>query len=634
MIRRAVPRLLAATLLLASVLVLAVTEPASAQDAPVTDTFEIPLADGTEIHVCRIAPAEMTQHPIVLEWTNYNIDSQATGPTGGCPPQFGALAQTLVADGYVFIAGQTRGVGRSTGQPDIWSTQDGRDGAEVVEWLAAQPWSTGDVGIVGCSSSAMEGLQVAVASPPSLKASAFGCFAVDAYRGAYFPGGIRSYTAFTFIARLGPDVEPEATFDFLAEGDPSVLQRVVTDGLVASESLVTTEDGPFWQDKSTAGRLDQIAAPMYAFGNWADFFGRGASEWARDGMGPDDRLLYTPGWHGASMTVTGEYGMNERTKAWFDHHLRGLPLPFADEDPVVYWELDGGFDAGLALADLDGRFRSATSWPPAATIWERWYLRAGPSGTSTSINDGSLSLEPPSGDEGSATFFTPAPSLGTTTDPRGFGQPSRNGPDAEDSGVVTWTSEPLAEPLHIAGSLTATLHASSTAPDTDWYVRLLSVAPDGSFRDITNGWLKGAHRALDEDLTLRNAAGDIVRPYHPHDTREFLTPGEVVPFEVELWPTATEVPSGHRLRVWVASTDTPWLLHDTGPAANTIVHNDAQLSSILIPVTGAGADTVDGVDPATPATAPPTLPATGGGAVLLALVLLAGHALVGSSVRR
>lgn len=594
--------------------------PAHARGAPVMDTFEIPLADGTEIHVCRIAPAELTVHPIVLEWTNYNIDSEATGPAAGCPPQFGVLADTLVNEGYVFVAGQTRGVGRSTGQPDIWSTQDGRDGAEVIEWLADQPWSNGKVGIVGCSSSAMEGLQVAVQSPPSLAAAAFGCFAVDAYRGAYLPGGIRSYTAFTFAARLGPDIEPGAAVELLSQGDASVLQRVLTDTTVLAEAASSFEDGPFWQDKSTAFHLDEIQAPMYAFGNWTDFFGRGATEWAREAMGPDDRLLYTPGWHGDSLLVTGKYGMNERTKAWFDHHLRGAPLPFADEPPVVYWELDGGFTAGMDLKGLDGRFRTADTFPPADLDWQRWYFRAGPSGTSTSINDGVLSTEPPGVDEGFARFVTPAPSLGVTTDPRGFAQPSRNGPEAEDAGVVTWTSEPLDEAMHIAGSLTATLRASSTAVDTDWYVRLLSVAPDGSFQDVTNGWLKGSHRALDEERTLRNAAGDIIRPYHPHDTRDLLTPGWFETFEVELWPTATEIPAGHRLRVWIASTDTPWMLHDTPPAENTILYSEAELSSLLIPVVEDEAATpivtptprIPDGDPA-----PGPLPATGGGLAIL-----------------
>lgn len=601
---------------------------ASAQTSPTIDTFEIVLSDGTEIHVCRIAPAELTTHPVVLEWTNYNIDSEATGPAAGCPPQFGRLADLLVADGYVFIAGQTRGVGRSTGQPDIWSTQDGRDGAEVVEWLATQPWSTGAVGIVGCSSSAMEGLQVAVQAPPSLAAAAFGCFAVDAYRGAYFPGGLRAYSAFTFIARLGPDVEPGAAIQLATQGNLDPFQRVVTDGLVAAESVVSTEDGPFWQDKSTAFRLGDIAAPVYAFGNWTDFFGRGATEWARDAMGPDDRLLYTPGWHGDSLLVTGPYGMNERSKAWFDHHLRDRPLPFADEDPVVYWELEGGFTAGTDLADLDGRFRSASSWPLPGTTWERWYLRGEPSGTSTSINDGALSLRPPTSDEGSASFVTPAPSAGTTTDPRGFGQPSRNGPDAEDAGVLTWTSEPLEETRHIAGTLTVTLQASSTAVDTDWYVRLLSVAPDGSFQDVTNGWLKGAHRALDPDLTLRNAAGDITRPYHTHAARDLLTPGTVETFDIELWPTATEIPAGHRLRLWVASTDTPWFLHDTGPAVNTVVHSDAQVSSLLLPLAPAAPAPESTVDTpaAEPAPAGP-LPTTGGGLALAGGLTLAAAGL-------
>ncbi len=627
------PTALLAQVLLGLAALLTLPAPAAgAQAAPVIDELSIPLSDGTLIHACRIAPAELTtDHPVVLEWTNYNIDDEfmTTGPVGGCPPQFGVLADALVADGYVFVAGQTRGVGRSGGQPDFWSSQDGRDGAEVIQWLSDQDWSAPEVGLVGCSSSAQEGAQVAVEGPPALGAIALACYAADTYRGSYYPGGLRAYTAFTITARIGPDVEPQGALDLIASGDLSPAQRPLTDLTTAGQAYQSFDDSEFWRDKSTAHRLDGITAPLYMFGSWADFFGRGFPEWART-MKPADRLMVLPGWHGSPMTIQGELGMNDRTKAWFDHHLRGLPLPYADEAPVQWIELEDGFDGVSSPTEVDATLlRGAATWPPADLTWERWYLSGDGSGTSTSFNDGSLTQAAPEGAEGSDPYTYPVTNIGQTTDPRGFGQPSRNGSELEDAGgALTYTSEPLAEDLVLAGPVTATLHVATTAIDTDVIVRLLSVAPDGSFSDITNGWLKAAYAELDEDLTIRNDAGDIIRPYHPHTSRAVLTPGAPVQLEVELWQVASKIPAGNRLRVFITAQEIPWFIQDTAPAVNQLFHDADHPSSILLPVRSAAVEAAP--EPThEPVPAPEQLPATGGGLAVTGLMLA-----VAASVRR
>lgn len=586
-------------MLTAAVLVLAALSALGADHtAPVRDRITIPIGD-IEVAACRLYAdgLDLTQpHPVVLEWTNYTIESENAGPTAGCPPQGQKLADLLVPQGFVYVAANTRGVGRTGGAAaQQWSTQDGIDGAAVVEWLGEQPWSNGHVGLYGCSSSAMEGWQVVVRNPPHLGAAALACFADDAYRGAFYLGGMRNWTVWTFLARLGVDVDYEGgqLQEAIAAGDPTPFQRVAGDVAVFGDVMTETTDGPFWREMSVAEEIDGPRPPVYAFGSWSDFFS-GAPEFAMRHLQDDDRVLLYPGWHGSGEAVTGEFGMIERTARWLRWHLvdrvedRRAPDPFAAEAPIVYWVQDGGHLPGAASGPINERFETSPVWPPADVAYQRWYLDGDRSGTSTSTNDGMLTRQSPApADVSIGDVFTyPVPSAGTTTDPRGFDLPSYAPAALEDAGgALTYTSEPLDAPVTIAGPVTLNLWASSSAPDTDWVVRLLSVAPDGSFQDVTNGWQKASHRTLDPQRTLYDdRTGDVIRPYLTHVDPMPVPVGEPVNYAIELWQTATEVPAGHRLRLFVSSQSVPWFLQEIPPAVNRVLRDVAHPSYLLLPV--------------------------------------------------
>jgi len=121
------------------------------------------------------------------------------------------------------------------------------------------------------------------------------------------------------------------------------------------------------------------------------------------------------------------------------------------------------------------------------------------------------------------------------------------------------------------------LYASSSAPDTDWVVRLCDVYPDGRSMSVCDGILRGRYR------------GSMQRP-------ELMDPGQTYQFEVDLWATAQSFPPEHRLRVEVTSSDFPRYdrnLNTGGPlgaevtgrvAANTIYHDRARPSHVVLPV--------------------------------------------------
>jgi putative CocE/NonD family hydrolase len=205
------------------------------------------------------------------------------------------------------------------------------------------------------------------------------------------------------------------------------------------------------------------------------------------------------------------------------------------------------------------------------------------SGTSHSLNDLGLSLTKPTA-EGTARWAYPGATTASFDEPRqpGGDQPPSNGTDTGDA--ATFTSSPLGAALHVAGPVTVSFDAQSTATETDFVVRLLDVAPDGSARTVTEGWLKSSFRALDRARTLYDSAGDVIRPFHVHTTAEPLTPLATEHYEVELLATANAFPAGHRLRIVVTSTAAPWSLQTIAPAVNTAIFGGTHLSGLLLPV--------------------------------------------------
>ena len=506
--------------------------------------FDIPGVNGVTIHACRLGDVSR-RSPVVLEWTNYILDDPNSYPAAGCPPQLKGLAAELVHRGYVYVAAQTRGVGASTGTAQTWSVQDGKDGAAVVEWIARQRWSTGHVGLAGCSSSAQEGLQVLVQSPPHLGAAALACFAPDSFRDAIYPGGMRSYSVLPVASRPLIDLDPVALRTRLDRGDGAALLtesagRLAADAAFEAGIVSTDTDGAFWADRSTTLRLNERRAPVLAFGSWADFFLRGTTEWERTRR-PADRLVLLPGWHGAPVEASGRYGMTARAAAYFDQHLRDLPDSYHGDQAVVWWEQPGGQVLDAVGAPDPSRFRQSTDWPPRETGYQV------------------LALKAPD-----TTGLLARPSLApeATTDPRGLGTGSRFTLQQEAQGAVaTWTFPATTKPLHLAGPVALRLRVSPLTPELDIYARLVAIAPDNTFRDITNGWLRGSQAALDPRRTERDPrTGTIIRPFHRHDATTPLAVGTPIDLDVELWQTAAELPTGTRLRLVVTAEDTPWTL--------------------------------------------------------------------------
>jgi hypothetical protein len=164
--------------------------------------------------------------------------------------------------------------------------------------------------------------------------------------------------------------------------------------------------------------------------------------------------------------------------------------------------------------------------------------------------------------------------------------------EIERGAGLSWETEPLREPLTLTGPASMRLVASSSAPDTDWIVRLSDVKPDGTATLLTEGYLRASHRELDQARSLPE------RPYHTHTNPQPIEPGRFIRYEIEVWPTANEFKPGHRLRIQLTSHDSPNHMPGTmevnrsagrvtfvphQPAQNTVRYGE---SSLLLPVLG------------------------------------------------
>ncbi len=155
----------------------------------------------------------------------------------------------------------------------------------------------------------------------------------------------------------------------------------------------------------------------------------------------------------------------------------------------------------------------------------------------------------------------------------------------DESAGLTYTTPVLAHDLEVSGPLSLRLFASSTSPDFDWAVRVTDVWPDGRSEWITDGYLRASLRKVAPDLSLRDSAGAIVRPWLTYDTPEQVPVGQPVEYRLDVIGTSNVFRAGHRLRLDVlpvasSQADAP---RSGGAGAVTVLRDASHPSALLLP---------------------------------------------------
>ena len=477
----------------------------------------------------------------------------------------------LVDHGYAHVLADVRGTGKSDGEYRGWmSAQEAEDGHDLVEWIASRPWCDGNVGMVGVSYYGAVQLAVAATRPPHLRAIMPMNAPADFYREATYHGGIlqtffwllyntiAGRQASITVEELEPG-ELEARVEALARSGlemyPALYNALVNPRRLPAwfDVVLHPEDGPFYWERSAYPSYDRIEVPCYFGSGWwayAHMHLRGAFQ---NYLGVDvPKKLTVEDMTAVEAPMPEEY--NAEVVRWYDHWLKGLDTGIMDEPPVRLY----------VMGDETWRFEH--EWPLARTEWTELHLRRW----------GGLDAEPER-TPGRPDWFVQQP-------------PS----ETAEIASLTYTTGPLPDALEVTGPIALTLHAAiDGATDTNWIVALSAVAPDGGERELSRGFLKASHRALDDERSTPWL------PYHPHRDSEPVEPGEVYEYAIELSPTSIVLPRGARLRLAITSQDhalapgqrlvlgpghMPWHVCSPVPVVHRVHHEPSRPSRLLLPV--------------------------------------------------
>lgn len=507
--------------------------------------------------------------------------------------------------GYLVVVQDTRGRWQSGGEfyPFKYEMTDGYD---TVEWVAGLPACNGKVGMYGFSYVGATQLLAAVMRPPHLTCICPAMTGSQYYEGWAYNGG-----AFALAFNLSwavelaigeahhrrlPDLERELWsafmnmqdwYGYLPLSDIPLLKR---DHIAPYffDWLDHPAYDDYWKQWSIDLRYDQITVPGLFIAGWYDVFRDGTLKnftEIRKSRADEDakrnyRLLVGPWYHVPWARLTGQIDFGEEARnfvseihlRWFDYWLKGVDNSIMDESPVRIFVMG------------DNVWRNEDEWPPKQIRYMDYYLHSQNRANSLE-GDGSLDLMAPSDEPPDIFVYNPrfpVPSAGGHS--CCFPNIAPMGPFDQrqlelQNQVLVYTTKPLQEDVCVAGPVTASLWATSSAVDTDFSVKLVDVYPDGRAINLTEGIVRARFRD-----SLEKAS--------------FLTPGQVYQFTLQVGNICNVFKAGHRIRAEVSSSNFPHWDRNTNSGntpgrdsysdmvvATQVVFHDAQRPShVTLPI--------------------------------------------------
>ena len=539
----------------------------------------IPMRDGVVLVADVYRPDAPGRFPVLVTQTPYNKNGS-----------LGAGNRYFVERGYVHVVVDVRGTGGSGGVWESFGEAEQRDGYEIVEWAARQPWSSGKVGLWGASYMAINQFFTAAQQPPHLRALFPIVPMADSYRDIVMTGGqvntafIPMWLGLVTGAGLVPPSDTAA--------DPVRASGVLMGHLggalafegrtLAATTLGGDEayDGPFHRLRSPIEVIDRVRVPAFIVGGLHDIFQRGEPLLyeALRRRGVTAKLLIGPWTHGdfgSGLPADGVPALDQIALRWFDHYLKGMNTR-VDAIPDVTQYMLGR-----------ERYEVQPDWPHPRLTVQRLYLRAA----------GALTPQRPVPDEPADRMLQhPLNGACSASTNQWLIGALGSTPCARDNrltelGEITYTTAPMTREMVINGPIAAHLWVQTTAREAVVSVRVTEVAPDGTSTELTAGLLAASFRAVDRSRS-RIIGGAVLQPWHPFTRAsvEPVTPGEPMLLQVEIFPTSAVIRPGHRLRIAVGPSDfphaaspVPQLLGQAGGIV-TILHDAAHPSHVVLPV--------------------------------------------------
>ena len=465
-------------------------------------------------------------------------------------------------------------------------TQETPDGEDTIRWIARQPWSDGQVVMLGGSYVGIAQWRAALSGVPNLKAIFPVVAGCDEYSDRYYSrgGALKLGHRLSWIAEnvKAPAFQPRSLTDYVRALPIRLADQAATGRTVDywQEALNHPTYDAFWRVRSSREKIAQMHVPAFIVGGWYDNYVesdlecfsalRRLSAAHHAVIGPWGHNMSTPYTSGISFGPDRFVATRKIQLDWFHYWLRAPhPAPALPYAPLRIFVM--GINA----------WRNEQEWPLARTRYVAYYFGSH-SGANSLHGDGSLSQQ--IGREGTDQFIfdprDPVPTQGGAVccNPKLFpwGPMDQRPVEGRDD-VLVYTSGVIKRDIEVTGPVRAVLYVSTTAPDSDFTVKLVDVFPDGHARNLCDGILRLRYR---EGL-------DKVRP---------AKSGVVYPITVEAGVTSNVFRTGHRIRVEVSSSNFPRF--DRNPntgrpvadeselrvARQTIYHGKLRPSHVLLPV--------------------------------------------------
>jgi len=580
----------------------------------------VPTRDGTTLSINVTFPQDGSEGPwpVVVDYSGYSPSAP------GAPPQ---EALVFSFQGYVVVGVNMRGTGCSGGAFDFFEYLQSLDGYDVVEAVARQPWSNGDVGLVGISYPGISQLFVAQTQPPHLDAITPVSVLADTYRSTLYPGGIlNAGFALDWATDRVNGAKPAASQwakDRINGGDATCADNQ-TLRLQSRDLLAEIRPDRFYEaagdELAPRTFVDDIDVPVYMSGQFQDEQTGGHFSTMVPDFDPGTKLRVTLT-NGTHVEPLGPEQMVQLTE-FVDFYVgkriprvnpliraaigaiyeplfgfTGATLPddrFSDyptyaaalaayeAEPSVrlLWENGAGGNPGEPYATAESRH---DAWPVPGTVERTWYLQP----------DGELGESPPAfGDDEprgvSSYVYDPSTKRASTfdgsTDAIWKPTPEIHWDPLTEGNSLNYVSEPFTTETAFAGWGSVDLWMRSAAPDTDVEVTITEVRPDGQERYIQSGWLRLSHRALDATRST------TLRPEHTHLEGDAapMPSGAFVSARVGLFPFAHVVRPGSRLRLNIEAPggNQPfWEYATVEPTGiqNDVAHSSGRPSRVVLP---------------------------------------------------
>ena len=554
------------------------------QHANITVERNVParMRDGVVLYADVYRPSGQGRFPALLLRTTYNKDAESSS----------AMTRAAVRRGYVVVAQDVRGQFRSEGkfQPYV---QEINDGYDSIEWVAQLPYVNEKVGTYGLSYPGAVQWMTAATRPPHLVAMVPAMTFANA-RHFFYDGGIFvSPIANWLLGRQAKERRqrglPYATSEELRDGwareGGNWLRHLPLRDLPVmrefpywAEWLDHPDNGPYWAPFDIEAQHQRVDVPALNVTAWNDdSYGQpgvtrnyvgmvknGATARARSGQ----RLLIGPWTHGVPSPVRTtfngiDYGpgaaidYSAALLQFFDYWLKGIDDGYSKQPPVNIF----------VMGDNEWRFEN--EWPLARTEYQDLFLRSG----------GALGRDAPGREQPDQFVYDPRNPVRLPASVTNEVEPGSWRMVTSRRDVLVYTTPPLDRDIEITGQIIGKLWVSSTAPDTDFGMRLLDVAPDGTPANFTSafGTLRARYRSTEQEL-----------PPQP------LPRGEATELTINMGYTSNVIRAGHCLQVVVTGSIYPYVhlntwepfvsMSQSVAATQTIHHDQDRRSRVILPL--------------------------------------------------